>query len=144
MKILFDIRPQFRSPEIHICCDKRTPELADLQQQLEELLSAGLTVYREQEAVRLHTNEIVRIYSENRRVSARTKTDTFEVRERLYILEELLSGSFVRISNSELVNISKIAKLDMSYAGTIKMYLKNGDITFVSRRYVGKIKEVLK
>ena len=57
--------------------------------------------------------------------------------------ERLDSGMFVRISNSEIVNIEQIEKLDMSHAGTIKMYLKNQDETYVSRRYVSKIKEVL-
>ncbi|MBO6092254.1 MAG: LytTR family transcriptional regulator, partial [Oscillospiraceae bacterium] len=61
-----------------------------------------------------------------------------------YVLEETLHDrGFVRISNSEIVNISQIEKLDMSYAGTIKMFMKNGDETFVSRRYVSKIKSVL-
>ena len=32
----------------------------------------------------------------------------------------------------------------MSYTGTIKMYMNNGDETYVSRRYVSRIKEVLK
>ena len=86
----------------------------------------------------------MRIYSENKKVYVRTKEERFEVRDRLYVLEDMLrEKGFVRISNSEIVNISQIEKLDMSYAGTIKMYMKNGDETFVSRRYVSRIKEVL-
>ena len=58
--------------------------------------------------------------------------------------EQLREQKFVRISNSELVNVQQIEKLDMSYAGTIQMKMRNGDVTYVSRRFVRKIKEVLR
>ena len=50
---------------------------------------------------------------------------------------------FVRISNSEIVNSGHIDRLDMSLTGTIKMCMENGDETYVSRRYVSKIKDEL-
>ena len=60
-------------------------------------------------------------------------------------LEEILdSDSFVRISNSEIVNVRKIIRLDTSITGTIRMYMKGDTQTFVSRRYVSRIKKTLK
>ena len=60
-------------------------------------------------------------------------------------LEEILdSDSFVRISNSEIVNVKKIIRLDTSITGTIRMYMKGDTQTFVSRRYVSRIKKTLK
>ena len=144
MKILFDIQEKYKETEIHICCDKRSKEAIGLRDYLEGILISKITVHKNQEAKSVTTYEIVRIYSESKKVYVRTKEDTFEVRDRLYVLEETLRDrGFVRISNSEIVNISQIEKLDMSYAGTIKMFMKNGDETFVSRRYVSKIKSVL-
>ena len=144
MKLLFDIQEQYREIEIHICSDQRSKEALGLRDLLEGLLFTKLTVYRNQETKSVSSYEIVRIYSENKKVYVRTKEESFEVRDRLYVLEDVLrEKGFVRISNSEIVNISQIEKLDMSYAGTIKMYMKNGDETFVSRRYVSQIKEVL-
>ena len=71
-----------------------------------------ITVHKDQETKSVATFEIVRIYSENKKVYVRTKEDTFEVRDRLYVLEETLGErGFVRISNSEIVNISQIEKL---------------------------------
>ena len=144
MKLLFEIQEQYREIEIHICSDQRSKEALGLRDLLEGLLFTKLTVYRNQETKSVSSYEIVRIYSENKKVYVRTKEESFEVRDRLYVLEDVLrEKGFVRISNSEIVNISQIEKLDMSYAGTIKMYMKNGDETFVSRRYVSRIKEVL-
>ena len=57
--------------------------------------------------------------------------------------EQLDNRKFVRISNSEIVNIKKIKKLDTSLTGTICMYLEGEKMTYVSRRYVSKIKKVL-
>ena len=144
MKLLFDIQEKYREIEIHICSDQRSKEALGLRDLLEGLLFTKITVYRNQETKSISSYEIVRIYSENKKVYVRTKEDRFEVRDRLYVLEDILrEKGFVRISNSEIVNISQIEKLDMSYAGTIKMYMKNGDETYVSRRYVSRIKEVL-
>jgi len=49
----------------------------------------------------------------------------------------------VRISNSEIINLRKVKAFDLSLAGTIQVSLLNGTVTYVSRRYVPKIKQVL-
>ena len=59
-------------------------------------------------------------------------------------LEQTLAGlGFVRISNSEIVNLKKVRGFDLSFAGTICVSLSDGSATYVSRRYVAKIKQVL-
>ena len=69
---------------------------------------------------------------------------TYQIRLRLYEAEERLDNSkFVRISNSEIVNLKKVKSLDLSFVGTICMELSNGTVSYVSRRYVSKIKKVL-
>ena len=144
MKILLDIQEKYKEIEVHICSCSKTKDVLRLRDLLEGMLNEKITVHRNQETKSVTTYEIVRIYSENKKVYLRTQENTYEVRDRLYSLEEALSGKgFIRISNSEIVNISQIEKLDMGYSGTIKMYMKNGDETFVSRRYVSKIKDEL-
>lgn len=144
MKILLEISEKFTEPEIHICNSQKNEEVIKLRDTLDELLDEKITVYQKQEMQKVAGYDIVRIFSENKKVYLRTGEELFEVRDRLYSLEEAFSKKgFVRISNSEIVNIRKILKLDMSYAGTIKMHMKNGDTTFVSRRYVSRIKELL-
>ena len=58
-------------------------------------------------------------------------------------LEEQLPGNFVRISNSEIVNVDKIIRLDMNLAGTIKVHLEGNMESNVSRRYLPKVRGVL-
>ena len=63
---------------------------------------------------------------------------------RLYELEERLDRhTFVRISQSEIVNLRKVTALDLALTGTIRMTLTGGTVCWVSRRSVKKIKEAL-
>ncbi|MFO7161703.1 MAG: LytTR family DNA-binding domain-containing protein, partial [[Clostridium] cellulosi] len=84
------------------------------------------------------------IYAANGKVYAVTASDEYVLRYRLYELEECLKReSFVRISNSEVVNLKKVKNFDLSFTGTICVTLTDGTVTYVSRRYVSRIKEVL-
>ena len=75
---------------------------------------------------------------------ARLESETVTLRSRLYELEERWKGtSIVRVSHSELVNFDKVKSLDLSITGTISLRLTNGESTYVSRRYMGKIKDYL-
>lgn len=68
----------------------------------------------------------------------------YVVQKKLYELEtELGDANFIRISKSEIVNIHKIKSLDLSITGTIRLVMKTGYETYVSRRNVSKIKEKL-
>ena len=144
MKIKYDIQEKYKEMEIHLCNREKNQELLDIHETLENLLDIKIKVYKGQESKTVVPSQIIRIYSESKKVYIRTKDDCYEVKDRIYTREEQLKDrGFIRISNSEIVNIQQIEKLDMSYTGTIKMYMKNLDETYVSRRYVKKIKEVL-
>lgn len=52
-------------------------------------------------------------------------------------------AQFVRISNSEIINLKKVKNFDLSFVGTISVEMANGTTTYVSRRYVAKIKKLL-
>ena len=68
----------------------------------------------------------------------------YMLRLRLYEMEQRLdSNFFVRISNSDIINLRKVKGFDLSFAGTICVTLSNGTVTYVSRRFVAKIKQLL-
>ena len=88
--------------------------------------------------------KIYRIYTEDSRVFAESLEEKYLVKKRIYQLEEMLKAkNFVRISNSELINLNLVDSFDLSYSGTISVTMKNKSKTFVSRRYVKKIKTTL-
>lgn len=143
MKISFWIHEKYKEPEIVICGAEKTKELAELKQIIAEAVDEKITVYDERDAVRITQSEVIRFFAGRQRVYAQTADATYLVRARLYELEETLKKQFVRISNSEIVNIKKIRRMDTSMAGTIHMYLQADIETYVSRRYVSRIRDSL-
>jgi DNA-binding LytR/AlgR family response regulator len=124
--------------------NKVTDEIQNLVRRLAQDAPQVLVGFRDEEAVILAQEDILRVFAEGGKVFAETADGRFSLRLRLYELEERLDGKrFVRISNSEIVNLHWIRGFDLSFAGTICVRMKNGFVTYVSRRYVAKIKQVL-
>lgn len=144
MKISLYIHEKYKEPEIVICGPEHNKQMKELFQLVSDSVNEMITVYEENNAAKIPCASIIRFYGEDQKVFAQTEKRRYGVRYRLYELEELLEQQkFVRISNSEIVNVRKIRRLDTSMAGTIHMYLQGGIETYVSRRYVSRIKQVL-
>ncbi len=79
------------------------------------------------------------------RVFLYTASDSYEIRMKLYELENLLKNrSFLRISKSMLVNLMKISSVRPALNGRFSAILKNGEEIIISRKYVPALKQVLK
>ena len=88
--------------------------------------------------------DLIRIYASAGKVFAVTHKGEYALRLRLYEIEERLPPhQFVRISNSEIINLKNVNNFDLNLTGTICVKLANGTITYVSRRYVSKLKKIL-
>lgn len=88
--------------------------------------------------------DLIRVYAAGGKVFAVTDSGEYTLRQRLYELESRLPPSqFVRISNSEIINLKKVDHFDLNFAGTICVKLSDGSTTYVSRRYVSKLKKRL-
>lgn len=144
MKVKMELHEKYKEPEIHICHDTDSKEIRKLYAEIKSIVDAKLRAYDKSEMVMLPCTELIRIFTLEKKVYAVTAERTYQLHERLYELEESLDGNlFIRISNSEIVNARKIKRLDTSLTGTIKMYLQGEQETYVSRRYVSKIKKAL-
>ena len=98
---------------------------------------------KEEEIYLLDTAEIQRVYIENRQVWAETATDNYHIGLPLYQVLELLPADFLQISQSEIINTKQIDHLKLTGSGLIQIAMKNGQITYSSRRYLKAIKEKL-
>ena len=144
MQVEVKIDKNCKDPKIIIVTDKMTDEIGVLVQSLSASYPNVIAGFSGNEVRLLEESEIVRIYAANQKVYVQTANCEYILRPRLYELEERLDKRlFVRISNSEIVNLKKIVRLDFSMSGTIRVELNNKTITYVSRRYVTKIKQSL-
>ena len=143
LKIDVTLDPAQEELLVKVLSPGETEELQSLLRRLEE--PRRLTGFREGTAVPLDPGEVLRFYGEDKEVRAQALGGKiYTVRLRLYELEERLDRkAFVRVSHSEIVNWKRVTALDLSLSGTIRVTLEGGVVTYVSRRYVKKIKEVL-
>ena len=89
--------------------------------------------------------DIIRAYTSDRKVLIETSGGTYTVKKKLSSLEEDLNPSrFIRISQSEIINIYKVKCFDINIAGTIGVEFENGAKSWASRSCVKAIKEILK
>ena len=73
-----------------------------------------------------------------------TKDEVFEIKSRLYELEEKLSNTtFVRISRSVIANLRKLKSIKRTKGARLEALLANGEKVIVSRQYVNGIKNKL-
>lgn len=144
MQVEVKIDKSVAKPRVIIVTSEITEEINALVQTLSESGPRMIAGFRDDTVTVLDEKDILRIYAANGRVYAVLPSGEYILRLRLYELEERLKSSrFVRISNSEIVNLKKVGSFDLSFAGTICVTLTDGSKTYVSRRYVTKIKEVL-
>ncbi|MDO5097033.1 MAG: LytTR family DNA-binding domain-containing protein [Peptostreptococcaceae bacterium] len=144
MQIEIKIDSSCKEPKIIILTESMSDEVNEIIQRISEEKPHLLTAFREDVVEILDQNDIFRIYSANGKVFAVTDNTEYILRFRLYELEERLSKKyFVRISNSEIINLKKVKNFDLSYSGTICVRMLDDSTAFVSRRYVSKIKQVL-
>lgn len=144
MKIEVKLEADCAETKVIIIAEKMTQEISDLMQRITEEAPQAIAGFDGDDVLLLEPTNIVRIYSAVGKVFAVADGKEYVLRLRLYEAEERLSGKgFVRISNSEIINIRRAKKFDLSTVGTICVSLSNGDISFVSRRYVTKIKKTL-
>ena len=144
MQVEIRIDSTVREPKVIVLTDHMTDEVNEIVRKISETEPAMLAGFREDTVTLLDPGEIYRIYAANGKVFAVAGKAEYSLRMRLYEVEERFRGSsFVRISNSEIINLKAVRSFDLSLAGTIRVALKNGEAAYVSRRYVAKIKEAL-
>lgn len=144
MKVEVKIESAFQEPKVIILTDRMTDEVNDIVRKLTETVPQMIAGFQDEILKVLDQGEIIRVYARNGKVFASTNDGEYSLRARLYELEERLDrNSFVRISNSEIINLRKVKAFDLNLAGTILVSLLDGTVTYVSRRYVSKIKQVL-
>ena len=144
MEIEIRIDAERREPKVIVLTDKMTEEVSSIIQKLSEEQQTVIAGFRDDILEILDPGDIYRVYASNGKVFAVTSHGEYSLRLRLYETEQRLdSHVFVRISNSEIINLKKVRGFDLSFTGTICVMLSDGTPTYVSRRYVAKIKQVL-
>lgn len=144
MQVEIKIDSSYTEPKIIIMTASMTEDINNIVKKISDETSWIISGSKDEKIEVIEQSELIRIYASGGKVFAVTGKGEYVLRFRLYELEKRLdSCQFVRISNSEIINLKKVSHFDLSFTGTICVKLSNNTTTYVSRRYVSKIKKIL-
>lgn len=158
MKVLFTIKPELSEIEVGVAAAQHDDTVQRLLLYLhnfdEELLSLPASKRiigaNEEGLYPLKVSDIAHFFTNGRNCYARTcNTATHEVgiyriKERIGELEHMLDEhEFVKVNQSEIVQISYIERFVPAGATSIELVLIDGTRCFVSRRMIAHFKRVL-
>lgn len=146
MKVELKLHKNVEETKIVIYAKELNEDLSNLINKLQNLEKKGKYIgYLEDKTYILDKDDIETFYAESNNIYAKVKDKSYKIKQKLYELEEQLKDtSFVRISNSEIANFNKVESLEIQGSTLIILKFQSNQITYVSRRYVSKIKKYLK
>lgn len=144
MQLEIKIDRAYPEPKVLILTAAMTEDVNRLLEKIANEPPQMLSGSKNEKIELIDPDDLLRVYANSGKVFAVTDKGEYTMRLRLYEMEERLnSGQFVRISNSEIINLKKVKNFDLRFTGTICVELANGTTTYVSRRYVAKLKTIL-
>ncbi|MBU5668519.1 LytTR family transcriptional regulator [Peptoniphilus sp. MSJ-1] len=142
VKIIID--EVYKETIVKIFTNKYSKEIENIKESLEGSSSDKITAFKDDEIKLIDYKYISRFFAENNKIYLESGKDTFTTRLRIYELEDRLpKNKFIKISRSEIVNLDYINRLDLSFTGTIALEMKDGNVTYVSRRNLKNFKKAL-
>lgn len=129
--------------EVIIRGDVTSEEVVSLLQLLKKRNSGKLILYKEEEQYIVDADEIVFVEVSDNKVYAYTKQDTYEAKQKLYEIKELLGGrSFAQINKSVIVNINSVKSIQAEFSGNYRLKLKNRKESLtISRKYFKEFRD---
>lgn len=139
MKVTTILDPA-REEEVVIYARERN-ELVEKIEQLVSQKTAALVGFSGDTATILDYVKVIYFTVESGKIYAAVGDERYQIRRRLYQLEQQVPPCFVKINQSCLANIKHIARFEAAISGTLRVVFKNGDTDYVSRRNLKQIKE---
>lgn len=129
--------------EILIRCHEIDEEIHEIVSNLknETFIILG---YQNDRIHRINLRDIYYFEAVDGKVFLYCKDNVFEVKHKLYELDELCKGkNCFRASKSIILNIAKISSVHPSFSGRFEAVLDNGERAVISRQYVPVLKNML-
>ena len=114
MKIKIEIEEALEEDEVLIRCRALTEEISAIQRAVSEAAAATqrFVFYKGNTEYYLMLDEILFFETDEKGISAHTRADAYQIRYKLYELEDMLPGFFMRVSKSTILNTNHIYSID--------------------------------
>ncbi len=138
MKIRVEIDENVAEEELILRCRELNDETIAMQKRITEAVHEGmkLPVMRGELEYYLDLPEILFFETAGAMVAVHTVSQIYSTHLRLYELEEMLPGSFLRVSKSTILNTGRIRSVRKNITGASEVEFDGtGKKAFVSRSY---------
>lgn len=143
MKIRIELDKEAEE-EIIIRTSQMDERIAAIEQALNDVLAgqASFPFYQNEKEFFFPLKDVLFFETQNKEVMAHTKEQVFQVKLRLYELEERLPSGFLRVSKSTIVNIDHIHSIEKNITGASEVeFADSYKKIYVSRSYYKVLKE---
>lgn len=147
MKVKIEIQEGLEEAEVVIRCGQLTDAVVGLQNYISTQNSGKrcLSLMGGETEYFVPTEQIYFFETEGREIRAHTADKIFTCTYKLYELEELLPGGFMRISKSTIVNLDVVYSITRNLtASSIIEFIGSSKKTMVSRSYYKLLVERLR
>ena len=122
-----------------------TDQLEDICNYIEGRRSQIIGYGENKEVCQIELDQILYFEAVGELVFAYTKTQIYEIKMRLYQIEEATKQNMIlRVSKSFLVNIRKIKSVRPALNGRFIATMINGEEILISRQYAKEVSEAMK
>lgn len=144
MKVNLFVSRDIEEPHADIHTNELTDNITKAMSILESEDSNDLLAVKNgSDITLLQFDDVFMLRVENKQVKVYAENNEYLIRKPLYQVEESLSGDFVRISKTTIVNLKKIKRVAPSLKGMMFIELKNGLKDNISRKYLPDFKNAL-
>ncbi len=138
MKVKIEIDEALEEDEVLIRCHGLTEEIAAIQKAVLEIAGAKqkFVFYKGNTEYYLVLDDILFFETDEKGISVHTRTDTYQSKYKLYELENILPGFFMRVSKSTILNTNHIYSIDRNLtASSVVAFSGTHKQVYVSRYY---------
>lgn len=138
MKIRIEIDENLTEDEVVIHCQSLSEEVAKIQKAVSEVVNASqkFVFYKGATEYYLTLDEILFFETAENGINAHTKDDIYQTKYKLYELEDILPGFFMRVSKSAILNTNHIYSINRNLtASSVVAFSGTHKQVYVSRYY---------
>lgn len=147
MKIRIEIDEGMDESEVIIRCPSINDEIQQIQNAVSSVNSSNqkFILYRNDTEYYVALQDILFFETEGANINVHTRDQVYQAKYRLYELEEMLPGHFIRVSKSTIANTKEIFSLSKNNLSTTSVaeFSNSHKQVFVSRHYAKTLKEYL-
>lgn len=145
MKIRIEIDETAQEDEVIVKCRELNDNVRRIQQAVTEISNRNeIEFFKDGAEYFLPVESVLFFETTGSLIDAHTADDVFQVKFKLYELENILPGYFVRVSKSTILNIRHIYSIEKNItSSSLVRFSKTHKQVYVSRNYYKFLKQRL-